>query len=309
MGSKKPTIRPLFQRAGGAMRLSVELMVGILVAVAGYYADQWLGKRSAWLFILCFFLWCGGAGFRNMLCEGENWQNEEYAEITEGRYVSRSQSRTQPVSAVRGLNPLLPFRIGPFDLSFSQRPLWMLITIAAATLLMYIGPAPPRFWFPSLAVTAEILRAVYGRDTVRDIAGENVLEIFPLCSRCSCSFFRQHGGHGALFLSPSPATSSSPFEAMAIGIFLFCTVLAIAKHGPFQVRAFFPAARHAAVAGAADDPGSRFFPISPARSAFGPTCRQHDGRGHTMPRSSPLRRHDGLLGGSAAAGVSGGAHR
>lgn len=49
-----------------AMRLSVELLGGLIAgALVGYALDQWLGT-APWLIILCIFLGLGG-GFLNLM--------------------------------------------------------------------------------------------------------------------------------------------------------------------------------------------------------------------------------------------------
>jgi ATP synthase protein I len=61
---------------GAAMRLSVELMAGVLVGSAiGYFLDKGFGTKP-WLLILCFFLGTA-AGFRNMLREAKKLANED----------------------------------------------------------------------------------------------------------------------------------------------------------------------------------------------------------------------------------------
>lgn len=52
---------------GRAMRLSAELIAGVLVGgVFGWYVDQWLGNKKPWFFIV-FFLLGAAAGMLNLI--------------------------------------------------------------------------------------------------------------------------------------------------------------------------------------------------------------------------------------------------
>ncbi len=52
---------------GKALRLSAELLAGIIVGSAiGWYLDKWLGNQKPWFFIL-FFLLGAAAGMMNLI--------------------------------------------------------------------------------------------------------------------------------------------------------------------------------------------------------------------------------------------------
>jgi ATP synthase protein I len=49
------------KNSGGALRVSVDLLAGVIVgSVAGYYIDKWLGTLPIF-FIICFFLGVAGS--------------------------------------------------------------------------------------------------------------------------------------------------------------------------------------------------------------------------------------------------------
>lgn len=48
--------------SGGAMRVSIDLLSGVIVgSLVGYYLDKWLGTLPLF-FIICFFLGVAGSG-------------------------------------------------------------------------------------------------------------------------------------------------------------------------------------------------------------------------------------------------------
>jgi F-type H+-transporting ATPase subunit a len=135
------------------------------------------------------------------------------------------------------VHPLANFKLGHLDLSFTNASLWMLITIAAASLFMYMG-LRQRALVPGRWQSLTEIFVQFISNTVRDIAGEDALKYFPFVF----SLFLFILSANLVGMVPYSFTITSHIIvtfAMAIGIFLFCTTLAIVKHGPFKFAHFF----------------------------------------------------------------------
>jgi len=135
------------------------------------------------------------------------------------------------------VHPLVPFNVGPLDLSFTNASLWMTLTVGAVLFLMYMGLRKSEVVPGRWQSVAESL-VQFTSNTVRDIAGEDALKYFPLIF----SIFVFILSANLLGMIPYSFTITSHIIvtfAMAICIFLFCTVLAIVKHGPFKFAHFF----------------------------------------------------------------------
>src|SRR5262245_58600916 len=123
------------------------------------------------------------------------------------------------------VHPIVPFKVGDLDLSFTNASLWMMIAIGCICILMYMGLSRrqlvPGRWQSMCEIFVQFIR-----NTTRDIAGEEALKFFPLIfSLFMFIFFANIVG-----MVPYSFTTTSHIIvtfAMAIGIFLFCTILAI----------------------------------------------------------------------------------
>jgi len=133
--------------------------------------------------------------------------------------------------------PLVPLKIGTLDVSFTNASLWMTLTVGAILFLMYMGLRKSQIVPGRWQSVAESL-VQFTSNTIRDIAGEDALKFFPLIF----SIFVFILAANLLGMIPYAFTITSHIIvtfAMAICIFLFCTVLAIVKHGPFKFAHFF----------------------------------------------------------------------
>ena len=135
------------------------------------------------------------------------------------------------------VHPIVPFKVGNFDLSFTNASAWMVIAIGAMCLLMYMGlknrQLVPNRWQSLVEVLVQFVR-----DTVQDIAGPEGLKYFPLIfSLFTFILFANLVG-----MIPYSFTVTSHIIVtfgMAISIFLACTLIAIIKHGPMKFAHFF----------------------------------------------------------------------
>jgi F-type H+-transporting ATPase subunit a len=132
---------------------------------------------------------------------------------------------------------IVPFKVGEFDLSFTNASLWMLIAVVAITIFMYLGLRNRQLVPGRWQSLSEIL-VQFVRNTVHDIAGPEALKYFPFIF----SLFMFLLFANLVGMVPYSFTVTSHIIvtfAMAIGIFLFCTLLAIVKHGPMKFAHFF----------------------------------------------------------------------
>ncbi len=135
------------------------------------------------------------------------------------------------------VHSIAPFKLGHFDVSFTNASLWMFISIAAVGLLMYLGIRNRQLIPGRTQSMAEVL-VQFIHDTTRDIAGPEALKYFPLIFTVFM-FILFANMVGMLPYAFTVTSHIIVTFAMAIGIFLFCTVLAIVKHGPFKFAHFF----------------------------------------------------------------------
>ncbi|MDE3036899.1 MAG: F0F1 ATP synthase subunit A [Pseudomonadota bacterium] len=135
------------------------------------------------------------------------------------------------------VHPLLPLKIWHLDLSFTNASLWMTIALAAATFLMFMGMRECRL-VPGRWQSASELLVQFVSDTVRDTAGGDGLKYFPMIF----SLFLFILTCNLLGMAPYSFTVTSHIIvtfALAICVFLGCTALAVAKHGPGKFLHFF----------------------------------------------------------------------
>lgn len=135
------------------------------------------------------------------------------------------------------VHPLVPFKLGRLDLSFTNASLWMLIAIGAVTLVMYLGLRQRQLVPGRWQSLTEIL-VQFVSNTVRDSAGTEALKYFPLIF----SLFMFILFCNLMGMLPYSFTVTSHIIvtfALALTIFLSCTMLAIVKHGPGKFLHFF----------------------------------------------------------------------
>jgi F-type H+-transporting ATPase subunit a len=133
--------------------------------------------------------------------------------------------------------PIVPLHIGRFDLSFTNASAWMIVALTCATLLMFMGlknrQLVPGRW---QSVSEMLVEFVSG--TMKDTAGPESLKFFPFIF----SLFMFVLTCNLLGMVPYSFTVTSHIIvtfALAICIFLMCTIFAIVKHGPGKFLHFF----------------------------------------------------------------------
>src|SRR5271154_348534 len=135
------------------------------------------------------------------------------------------------------VHPFLAFRIGHWDFSFTNAALWMLIAISAIAFLMYHG-ARQRQLVPGRWQSLSEVLVQFVSDTMRDVTGESGLKYFPLLF----TLFLFILGCNLMGMLPYSFTVTSHIIvtfALAVCVFLFCTLLAIIVHGPAKFLHFF----------------------------------------------------------------------
>lgn len=137
------------------------------------------------------------------------------------------------------VHPLIPFHLGHLDLSFTNASLWMVLAVGMVTGLMFLGVRSrqlvPNRWQSLSEVLVQFIN-----NTVRDCAGNSGLQYFPLIF----SLFMFILLCNLLGMIPYSFTVTSHIIvtfALAIIIFLGCTIIAIVKHGPGKfLHSFLP---------------------------------------------------------------------
>lgn len=135
------------------------------------------------------------------------------------------------------VHPLVPIKLGPLDVSFTNASLWMLIAIGGIALFMHLGLKNRQLVPGRWQSLSEVLVQFIG-NTTRDIAGVEAMKFFPLIF----SIFMFILFANLMGMLPYSFTTTSHIIvtfAMAACVFIFCTVLAIVKHGPFKFAHFF----------------------------------------------------------------------
>lgn len=127
------------------------------------------------------------------------------------------------------VHPLVPLHIGKWDLSFTNASLWMVIAIFTATFILFMG-VRGRQLVPGRWQSFSEVMVQFMNNTLRDVAGDSALKYFPLIF----SLFIFVLLSNVLGMVPYSFTTTSHIIvtfALAICIFVACTVIAIAKHG------------------------------------------------------------------------------
>jgi F-type H+-transporting ATPase subunit a len=135
--------------------------------------------------------------------------------------------------------PLMPLQLGQYDVSFTNASLWMMIAIAATAILMLVGARRNQLVPGRWQSMSEVMVQFVG-NTVRDCAGSDAMKFFPMIF----TLFMFILACNLLGMLPYSFTVTSHIIvtfALALGIFLACTVLAIIKHGPGKfLHSFLP---------------------------------------------------------------------
>ncbi len=137
------------------------------------------------------------------------------------------------------VHPIFPLQIGQYDVSFTNASLWMALSIAAILLLMLAGSRKAKLVPGRMQNISEVM-VQFVSGTVRDCAGNDGMKFFPMIF----SLFMFILACNLLGMLPYSFTVTSHIIvtfALALIIFLACTVLAIIKHGPGKfLHSFLP---------------------------------------------------------------------
>lgn len=128
-------------------------------------------------------------------------------------------------------------KIGGYDLSFTNASLWMLLAASGVVAFMLRGARQGRLVPDRWQSLAELL-IQFIRDTVRDTAGTDALKYFPPIFTLFL-FILFANLFGMIPYSFTVTSHIVVTFAMAICVFLGCTLLAIVKHGPAKFAHFF----------------------------------------------------------------------
>lgn len=133
--------------------------------------------------------------------------------------------------------PLVPLKIGGIDVSFTNASLWMFLTIAAVSLVMFLGVRRAQL-VPGRWQSVSELLMQFVSSTLKDSAGVDAMRFFPLIF----SLFMFILFCNLMGMLPYSFTVTSHIVvtfALALCIFLACTLLAISKHGVGKFFHFF----------------------------------------------------------------------
>ena len=128
------------------------------------------------------------------------------------------------------VHPIIPLRFGDYDISFTNASLWMVLTVVFTVLVLFMG-VRGRKLVPGRWQSFSEVMVQFVSHTVRESAGADAMKFFPLIF----SLFMFVLSANLLGMIPYSFTVTSHIIvtfALAICIFLFCTGLAIVKHGP-----------------------------------------------------------------------------
>ncbi|MDX1975806.1 MAG: F0F1 ATP synthase subunit A [Rickettsiales bacterium] len=135
------------------------------------------------------------------------------------------------------VTPLIPFKIGATDLSFTNASLWMIIAATAIIAFMLAGVRKrqlvPGRWQSSSEVLIEFIQGL-----IRDNCGKEGLKYFPIIF----SLFMFILFCNVFGMLPGSFTVTSHLIvtfALAGAVFVGVTLLAIIKHGPIKFIKFF----------------------------------------------------------------------
>lgn len=135
------------------------------------------------------------------------------------------------------VHPLIPFKVGGLDLSFTNASLWMMIAIAAASFLLFMG-VRNRALVPNRWQAFSEMLIQFISTTVHENAGREAMKFFPLIFSLFI-FILFCNLAGMIPMSFTVTSHIIVTFAFAACLFLFFTLYAIAKHGLGKFLHFF----------------------------------------------------------------------
>jgi F-type H+-transporting ATPase subunit a len=146
--------------------------------------------------------------------------------------VSEAGHGHSPLAQFEVYPILPPLHIAGYDVSFTNASLWMMISMACVALLLMVGSRKAQLVPGRMQSFSEVMVQFIG-NTVRDCAGHDAMRFFPIIF----TLFMFILACNLLGMVPFSFTVTSHIIvtfALALIIFLACTVLAIIKHGPIK---------------------------------------------------------------------------
>jgi F-type H+-transporting ATPase subunit a len=137
------------------------------------------------------------------------------------------------------VHPLIPFKIGAYDLSFTNASLWMMVAVLAASALMFMGVRSRQLVPGRWQGTSELLVG-FITNVVQDNAGKEALKYFPLIFSLFIFILFCNLG-GMIPLSFTPTSHIIVTFAMAAILFVGITIIGFIKHGTHFLSLFLPA--------------------------------------------------------------------
>jgi len=134
------------------------------------------------------------------------------------------------------VHPIIPIRIGDFDLSFTNASLWMLIAVGLVSLLLWV--APTRL-VPTRLQSAVEMGYEFIAGMMRDILGESGRPYFPFVF----TLFMFILAANMLGMVPYSFTVTSHIIitfALALVVFVGATIIGFARHGTHYLKLFVP---------------------------------------------------------------------
>ena len=137
------------------------------------------------------------------------------------------------------IEPLIPFDIGGYNLSFTNSSLWMLIAVASVTLFMTIAMSKKALVPGRLQSLAELTHGFVGNIIKENVGAEDGKKFFPLIFTLFtfilfCNFL------GMVPYSFTPTSHIIVTLSLALMVFLTVLLVGIFKHGFHFLGLFIP---------------------------------------------------------------------
>lgn len=128
------------------------------------------------------------------------------------------------------VHPILPLNFGDMNISFTNASLWMVIVVLTAIVVMFLG-SRKRELVPGRWQSFSEVMIQFISNTLRETGGADAMRYFPMIFTLFI-FVLLCNVLGMIPYSFTVTSHISVTFAMAICVFLACTMIAIVKHGP-----------------------------------------------------------------------------